>query len=185
MPTTSRAILHFFKLLRLARATPVGWNRMRMGAAQGAPRRRRGLWHVCSHARRRGDDIRVEGSIFAMRGLTAPCAPSLVSFVPAQLERVRATTRRLVGRMRTARAHAAMWSAGARTLHPRARAVEGQKEKSEVRAVCHVTAPVSTERSEDPHVHHADTRATRSPFRGSETRHGLTCGPWISMHQGG
>ena len=115
MPTTSRAILHFFKLLRLARATPVGWNRMRMGAAQGAPRRRRGLWHVCSHARRRGDDIQVEGSIFAMRGLTAPCAPSLVSYVPAQLERVRATTRRLVGGMRTARAHAAMWSAGART----------------------------------------------------------------------
>ena len=141
MPTTSRAILHFFKLLRLARATLVGWNRMRMGAAQGAPRRRRGLWHVCSHARRRGDDIQVEGSIFAMRGLTAPCAPSLVSYVPAQLERVRATTRRLVGRMRTARAHAAMWSAGART-HARElwRYIE---EKSEMRAVCHVAAHVS------------------------------------------
>ena len=142
MPTTSRAILHFFKLLRLARATLVGWNRMRMGAAQGAPRRRRDLWHVCSHARRRGDDIQVEGSIFAMRGLTAPCAPSLVSFVPAQLERVRATTRRLVGGMRTARAHAAMGSAGARThARERWRYIE---EKSEVRAFCHVAAPVST-----------------------------------------
>ena len=118
---------------------------MRMGAAQGAPRRRRGLWHVCSHARRRGDDIQVEGSIFAMRGLTAPCAPSLVSYVPAQLERVRATTRRLVGRMRTARAHAPMWSAGART-HARElwRYIE---EKSEMWAVCHVAAPVSTRRT--------------------------------------
>ena len=66
-----------------------------------------------------------------MRGLTAPCAPSLVSYVPAQLERVRATTRRLVGGMRTARAHAAMWSAGART-HAR-ELLEGQKEKSEMR----------------------------------------------------
>ena len=76
-----------------------------------------------------------------MRGLTAPCAPSLVSFVPAQLERVRATTRRLVGGMRTARAHAAMWSAGART-HAR-ELWRYIKEKSEMRAFCHVAAPVS------------------------------------------
>ena len=60
-----------------------------------------------------------------------------------QLERIRATTRRLVGGMRTARAHAAIWSAGART-HAQARELwryKRRKARCEQRPefrVCHV-----------------------------------------------